>query len=344
MNTVLDLKRLVIEPTYRCNLHCTHCYIWRSAEAVGRSIDARKTLPVVFWLRILAELPGAVGIHFTGGEIFAYPDIFVLLEAAVPRPFSLVTNGVLLDLKTCTRLAELGPDHVTISLLGDQAAHDAITGRQGSFRQACASLQYLARLLPAGRLTVNTVLLPQNWSSLPAVAQIAKNLGATNMVVQLFDPTTHRCGISAGISPRPTAQPLDWSGVPRDRLQVMLESLIAVEVYSALSSTTCTGLPGFRVHLASEMAPVEILAGLDGRFDWRLWRCSEVFDSMRCSPLGEVYTCTGSKIGSLGSQPALVLWQSPAYQAFRAGRSRLLLDDSCAGCCKIRRRDDLIRD
>jgi MoaA/NifB/PqqE/SkfB family radical SAM enzyme len=320
------LKRLVIEPTYSCNLHCWHCYVYRSARAVHRMAHVGDSLPLSFWRQVLRSAPEGISVHFTGGEVFTYPKARDLLACAATRfPFTLSTNGTFLDTRTCQYLAQLAPRHVTISILGTPSIHDTITGVPGAYHGAAGAVERLSRLLPAGRVDVNFVLLPENVSAVAEVARRVEDLGAARLVIQLFDPALSRCGIAAGLEV-PAPQNLDWSGVDLPRLRQVLEI------------AQSRNRPGIEIALASTMTPAEIIDYISGGFDIRLWACTERFDTLRCSPTGVVYTCTGLVIGSLERQATLDLWQSKKYVAFRQDRSGAALERDCIGCCKMHRR------
>jgi len=321
------LKRLVIEPTYACNLRCTHCYVYRSARAVGRVAHLRETRPVSFWQGVVQSAPDAIRVHFTGGELMAYPAIFELLESTAGRfPFSLSTNGTLLDPAACKRLVGLSPHHVTVSILGTEPIHDAITGVAGSFGRAVRAIKDLARLLPAGRVSVNFVLLPENAPVIVDVTRFVETLGVAGLVIQLFDPALNRCGVVAGVRDVPPPRRLDWSGVDLDGVEQTLEEINRRDSRD------------LAVLLASSMTPAEIVDYLSGEFDINRWTCSEVFDTMRCSPAGKVYTCNGLEIGALDRQSVLELWHSERFTAFRQAYSNTVLQPGCEGCCKIRKR------
>lgn len=322
-----SLRRLVIEPTYACNLSCDHCYVVRTARAINRVEHLKDIFPVSFWSEVLRDVPHKTIVHLTGGEIFVYPGIFELLERTAGRnPFTLITNGSLLDRACCERLAGLGPSHVTISINGNENIHDEITGVEGSFRKSVETIRTLGSFLPAEKLSVNFVLLPANYMTIHEVCRILEDAGAERLVVQLFDPALFRCGIAAGTQNPPSFQYLDWSGSDLSKLRNLLEEI------------ACRADGNLSIHLASGMTPSEILAFLSGEYRHGDWMCSEVFDSMRCSPTGDVYTCNGLKMGELGKNRVMDIWYSAAFEAFRQSSFRRTVGPECMGCCKARRR------
>jgi len=326
LNNPDPLRRLVIEPTYACNLHCQHCYVRRSASAVGRTASLGKNRPVSFWREMLRNVPPGISLHFTGGELFVYPEIFALLECTRDRfPFTISTNATLLDGGDSKRLAELAPRHVTVSLLGPEPIHDAITGVPGSCRRAIRAVQALRGWLPDEGLSINFVLLPVNATALEAVIQLVERLGIAKLVIQLFDPALNRCGIVAGVDVVHPPDNLDWSQIDLNALRQTLTSI--------QSSSSCAP----QVSLASEMTADEIISYISGSITLEQWTCAEVFDTLRCSPTGQAYTCTGLALGSLAQHSPLEIWESSKFVAFRQSRVQVGLKAGCVGCCKIRR-------
>jgi MoaA/NifB/PqqE/SkfB family radical SAM enzyme len=320
------LRRLVIEPTYACNLHCQHCYVRRSARAVGRTANLEENRPVSFWQEMLRNIPPGISLHFTGGELFVYPEIFALLECTRDRfSFTISTNATCLDPEACERLADLAPRHVTVSLLGPEPIHDAITGVPGSYRRTLRAVQTLRDWLPDEGLSVNFVLLPVNVTALEAVIHLVERLGIAKLVIQLFDPALNRCGIVAGVDVVPPPDDLDWSQIDLNTLRRTLTSI--------QSSPGCAP----QVLLASSMTTDEIISYISGRIKLEQWTCAEVFDTLRCSPTGQAYTCTGLALGSLAQHSPLEIWESSKFVGFRQSHLQAGLRAGCVGCCKIRR-------
>jgi MoaA/NifB/PqqE/SkfB family radical SAM enzyme len=153
---------LDIELTRKCNLRCDYCF-------VGWSRDWVSTMPPRVAHQIIAEGTGLFPIlHFTGGEPFAYGALFDLIEAGLQHAYDEIlinTNGTLLTPTMAHRLAAYGPRlHLSVSLDGPEAIHDAVRG-QGCYRQAA---QGIDRLLTAGiRVTVMSVVTPAVLQVLP---------------------------------------------------------------------------------------------------------------------------------------------------------------------------------
>ena len=129
-----------------CNLRCTHCFIACSprnhTHAMLSLEEVRRTLKE-------AAALGVKEYYFTGGEPFMNREIFPILEATLRLgPATVLTNGLLLDLKRCAKLRVLdsGSDYsldLRVSLDGwGPEDHDRIRGA-GTFQRAVKGIQNL---------------------------------------------------------------------------------------------------------------------------------------------------------------------------------------------------------
>ncbi len=161
-----------IELTYRCNLHCTHCYCppgERSQELSGDEIRAL--------LDRLAGL-GTLFLLLTGGDPLLRKDFPELYRHAkeLGMLVTVFTNGTLID----DRIAELWeaypPYLVEISLYGlTRQVYEQVVAVQGSYDRCLAGIQ---RVLAAGHpLALKCPATRENAHEIPGLAQLAKDLG-----------------------------------------------------------------------------------------------------------------------------------------------------------------------
>lgn len=147
---------LDLEVTRRCNLRCDYCF-------VGWSRDWTADLPVATALEIIREGAGRFPVlHLTGGEPFAYREIFALIEAGLEHGYEEIlinTNGTLLTPEMIGRLAvHRARVAVSVSLDGPAELHDRVRG-EGRFGEAALAIE---ALLGAGiRVTVMAVVTPE---------------------------------------------------------------------------------------------------------------------------------------------------------------------------------------
>lgn len=166
------------ESTRACLLACKHC----RAEAMPH--PAPGELSPSEGLRFLDSLT-AFGrpypvLIMTGGDVLMRPDAFTLIEHArglgIPVGLAPSVTPRLTD-EAISRFADLGGSIVSISLDGATAAtHEGIRGVADHFD---ATVKAIERLVAAGfTVQVNTVVMRDNVTELPAIAQILKDVGA----------------------------------------------------------------------------------------------------------------------------------------------------------------------
>ncbi len=167
--------------TGHCNLACRHCY----DEGGGDEPGFENLIGVYgkireFFIGLNDEAGGKTPCHLslTGGEPFARPDFFEILDlAAKDRPlfrFSILTNGTLITASHAAKLKSLAPSFVQISVDGPEEIHDSIRGK-GSYRKAVDGAQHLIReKIP---VSFSFTLHRQNRKGFPKVVRLARKLG-----------------------------------------------------------------------------------------------------------------------------------------------------------------------
>ena len=180
---------VIIELTYRCNLHCRHCYI----PEERRHRPDLSTDEVKSALDQLAEM-GTLYLTFTGGEILVRKDFFELAWHAKKKGFALklFTNGTLIDETTADRIAELRPFTVDISLYGAKSeTHDTVTNSQGSHERALSALKLLADR--GIRVNAKTPLMGVNFSEYKQLFQQCREIGAGIKIDPTIAPMDDGC-------------------------------------------------------------------------------------------------------------------------------------------------------
>jgi radical SAM protein with 4Fe4S-binding SPASM domain len=82
-------------------------------------------------------------VLFSGGEPLSRPDTLELMRYArsLGLPITLSTNGLLIDDRVASELADIGVRYVGISLDGLQKVHDRLRGQRGAFEGSVAALR-----------------------------------------------------------------------------------------------------------------------------------------------------------------------------------------------------------
>ncbi|MEO0359710.1 MAG: pyrroloquinoline quinone biosynthesis protein PqqE [Pseudomonadota bacterium] len=171
---------MLAELTHRCPLMCPYCS--NPLDLARKEVE----LETEEWARVLAEAAeiGVLQLHLSGGEPASRRDLEAITEAAVKAGLytNLITSGVGLTARRLEALADLGLDHVQLSLQGvNPQTADLIGGYDGGFKRKMAVAEEVAKIgLP---LTLNAVMHRRNLDDLPETIQMAIDLGARRIEV-----------------------------------------------------------------------------------------------------------------------------------------------------------------
>ena len=211
-----DLRKLYIQPTTGCNLHCRTCIrnVWDDPE----SHMAMSTFQRM--LESLDELPNLTRVVLSGfGEPLTHPNILEMIGAMRKRNIAVTlgSNGLLLDANMCREIIRLGVDRLVVSIDGvKQETYAAVRGAMlslilNNIRALNEIKSQLGSLSPA--LGIEFVLLKTNVSEIGELTRLASRLNAARVLVSNVIPYTEemRSEILYGYEPR---SPFSASGWP----------------------------------------------------------------------------------------------------------------------------------
>lgn len=176
------LSSVKIKLTSRCNLRCRMCKYWQTRTEVALTTDQ--------WLSVLDQLAGfgCRKVHFSGGEVFLRPDFLDMVErgSELGMKINMTTNGTLITRDGIRRLVKARPNSISFSLDGpNDRLHDAVRGIPGSFRRTCQTIRrikaYGRRCGRPPKVRINFVVMKDNFRKLPAMVELAAQLGATEL-------------------------------------------------------------------------------------------------------------------------------------------------------------------
>jgi len=247
-----------LELTYRCNLHCRHCYTdpYNAMEWFQRELSLDEIH------RLLADLQqlGVMWLNLTGGDIFMHPHFFDIYDAAIQRGFllQLYTNGTLFTKASVERLQRTPPFTIDISChSASEDAFDWFTQVPGSFRAFVRGLDLLrASGLP---FTLKTKAMNWNKEELPAIQHFVESYGG-------------RFGFTHSLSPR-----LNGDLVPLSYRLSPIDVLALDHTYQAV---------------ADEDGACAVPADLPPPVTDRLFRCGCGTNTIHINAWGELGTCT----------------------------------------------------
>lgn len=182
-------NKLEILITDKCNQKCIMC----NKKKFDKELNSEE---FVSYINQAANW-GIKHLNISGGEpLLRKNDVLELIKEAKKRGLfvTLVTNGSLLDKKTCKDLFESGLDVVTISLDGLEKTHDKIRGKS-SFKKIITGLCNIQELRQKNRFVSNvvTVVMKHNYKELIGVYKLASKYGVENVMYQnVLDETEEK--------------------------------------------------------------------------------------------------------------------------------------------------------
>lgn len=177
-----------INTSDRCNYRCPFCNHWARKHY-------EEELDLETWSEIFSNIAkftrGAV-IQFVGGEPFVRTDFLDIVSACVKSglKWGIVTNGSGLKGLNISRIIELNPMNVDISIDGATAAiHDQSRQVPGSFKKITTGIKALsiandkAENLGKGRFSIRLkcVVHKLNAATLPEMVSMVSELGADSI-------------------------------------------------------------------------------------------------------------------------------------------------------------------
>jgi radical SAM enzyme (rSAM/lipoprotein system) len=141
-----QLSYILWECTLRCNLHCLHCGSDCRKDSAVQDMSADDFFKALDTLKDHIN-PNKTMIVLTGGEALLRRDIEQIGINLYKRgfPWSIVTNGMLLDEKKLQSLSDSGLRSLTISLDGLEDSHNWLRGNPNCFRNAIAAINLLSK-------------------------------------------------------------------------------------------------------------------------------------------------------------------------------------------------------
>lgn len=158
-----------IEVTYKCNLHCQHCYNPRRKDFASELT----TSEILGFIDLFADA-GCLWLSFSGGEPFMRPDFLKLYHRAKSKGMlvGVLTNGTRITKDIAQALAEDPPNSLDLTVYGaSQETYERVTGAGEAFRQCLEGIDHLVKAGLSFRLQTCMSLL--NKDDLPLIKKLA---------------------------------------------------------------------------------------------------------------------------------------------------------------------------
>ena len=314
----LDLKRVYLEITRRCNFSCITCIRHSWKDEIG---DMDSSL----FSRLLDELesyPQRPLIYFGGfGEPFFHPEIIEMISKVKKRGFRLriATNGCLLSEEILEFLVEKQVEEIIVSCdsVEDSVFKAIRTG--GSLEKLKGNLQKLQKIKiekkrTYPRVSLEFVLMKKNADDLKRLPVLAAELGAGHILITNLLPhtLTMKEEIVYGEKYEP-AGPLFWPGPEKEYPSIATADFPRME-WGALRSCPFIERNSVSVSWKGDVAPCYPLLH---RY------CYYIF--------GRQKEVTPYFLGNVREENLRSIWQKKEYIKFR-NRVRLFQFPSCVDC------------
>ncbi len=171
---------LLCELTHRCPLQCPYCSNPLDLERANAELTTEE------WGRALTQAAalGVLHVHLSGGEPTARTDLEAIVETAVKAGLytNLITSGVLLTRERMEKLANLGLDHVQLSIQDVEPENaDRIAAYKGGMAKKIEVAKWVRDLGLA--LTINAPIHRGNIHNVPRMIDFAVEMGAGRIEV-----------------------------------------------------------------------------------------------------------------------------------------------------------------
>ncbi len=180
-------KWIAWEITRRCNLRCVHCRSSSEMEVKGHPDFSTEEA-----YRLIDDIVSYAQpvVVLSGGEPLTRADVFEIAHYGTSKGLRmcLATNGTLVTDDMCEKIKQSGIRIVSLSLDGaDATVHDDFRSQKGAFDGTINA----ARLFKKNGIEfiINSSFTKRNQEQIPAVYQLAKELGATAWYMFMIVPT-----------------------------------------------------------------------------------------------------------------------------------------------------------
>lgn len=299
-------------PTWRCNLQCRVCTVWRRAEQ-------EPDLPPEAMLRIIRRLRCLDIVKMIGGEPFLYealPEVGRAIRDMVrPYIFQIITNGTLTDrIVDFVREIAWPGLHLRLSVDGLAARHaEYRPGQKDGFDKVMATLEACARLRRERKfvLGVNFNLTTATAPDLPEMARICEKLGVD---------------LVPGMPVTPFLEDVDIHAVEQRVLEIDDPEVIREAMRQAAygSNQGVTRLGRRFLKLSNDRIFNRLLTGAAAQS----FGCRELRSLIYVFPTGDVVLCglRHLKLGNLAEKDLVYLWRGSRAAELRREA------DACPGC------------
>ena len=335
---------MFLEVTYRCNLRCNFCQYLDIIKGEVNTVGPVKEFKTEEIKKAIDEFPRGRLITFSGGETLVrkdFPD--VLRYASAGHKTHIISNGALIKEDVAELYTDLGPKFpwqnglvlVGISLEGDEARHDEVVGRPGSYRRTIEGIRNMVRLRADKKkvfpkFNLKMVVTEETVHGMVDFMRLAADLG-TDLVN--FMAEHDLVGHSATLVSNPEESRLD---VPQPRPegvdpQFLREQLIrCYELEDEL---------GVQIRLTPPGLPIDEFVRHytdDRTLNPDEYVCESPWSRVQLTADGRYSPCFYLRTGDSRQQTLQEVWNGEDFRQFRREIKDRKIYAGCNGCCNLK--------
>jgi MoaA/NifB/PqqE/SkfB family radical SAM enzyme len=335
---------IFLEVTYRCNLRCNFCQYLDIIKGEAKTIGPVREFKAEEIRKAIDEFPRGRLITFSGGEVLVRKDFPAILRyASQHHRTHLISNGSLVKEETARLYIDLAPRYfwqnglvlVETSLEGDEARHDAVVQRQGSWRRTIEGVRHLVRLRrEAGKsypkLNLKLVVTRDTVHGMVDFMHLAHDLGV-DLVNFLAEHDL--VGHSATLVSQPVSSRLD---VPQSRPAGVDPEFLRRQLIRCFELEKPLGL---QIRLTPPGLPIdEFVRHYTERrsVSPRDYVCESPWARVQLTADGRYSPCYYLRTGDMRVQTLAEVWNGEAFREFRRAIRRDRIYAGCNGCCNLK--------
>lgn len=343
-----DPIHMFLEVTYRCNLRCNFCQYLDIIKGEVDTVGPVKEFTTQEIKDAIDQFPKGRLITFSGGETLARRDFPEIIEYACKEHRGhIITNGALIKEDVAQLYIDLAPKYfwqkglvlVGISMEGDEARHDEVVGRKGSWRRTIDGIRHMVRLRDeAGKkfpkFNLKMVVTEETVDGMQDFMRLAADLGVD---LVNFMAEHDLVGHSATLTSNPEESRLNVEqprpvGVDPDFLREQLVACYQLERDLDLQiRTTPANLPidEFVRHYTD-----------DRHLDPKEYACESPWARVQLTADGRYSPCFYLRVGDSRKQSLKEVWNGPEFKQFRLDVAKDRVYAGCHGCCNLKYEGD----
>lgn len=289
--------------TYKCNMRCLMCDLWRRHGQKEISLDDIKRITDDF------KTLGVSGIGLSGGEPLLRDDIFEIInyiKKVKKIPVAMSSNGYFLNEKDAvSKLFDSGLDSIAISLDSlNPEEHNKFRGIKDAYQKAVSSLETIIAVknrYPNLNVTLATVINKKNINELSEMVRFGERIGVDGVS---FLPG-QIIGLEHGIKQREEKLIPEFDGM--QGVDRKLDELIQLKTKGAPIDNSVKYLKLLKHYFRGERLPIKCFAS----------HTSYVIDAY-----GDIFPCFGwtemkKKMANISDVDLVHFWRSKEYNRLR---------------------------